>query len=51
MLGSVVVGLGIAGSVRIRDLIAPLPSSAAEKLSIRGFVSRSVPRTHIHTDT
>uniref|UniRef100_A0A9J7X554 Biliverdin reductase A n=2 Tax=Cyprinus carpio TaxID=7962 RepID=A0A9J7X554_CYPCA len=40
MLGSVVVGIGIAGSVRIRDLLAPLPSSAAEKFSIKGFVSR-----------
>ncbi|KAK9980181.1 hypothetical protein ABG768_013564 [Culter alburnus] len=40
MLGSVVVGVGIAGCVRMRDLLAPLPSSAAEKLSIKGFVSR-----------
>ncbi|XP_051557714.1 biliverdin reductase A-like [Myxocyprinus asiaticus] len=40
MFGSVVVGVGIAGCVRIRDLLAPLPSSAAEKLAIKGFVSR-----------
>ncbi|XP_072544414.1 biliverdin reductase A [Salminus brasiliensis] len=40
MLGSVVVGLGIAGSVRIRDMLAPVPSSAAEKLAVKGFVSR-----------
>ncbi|NP_001070069.1 biliverdin reductase A [Danio rerio] len=40
MLGSVVVGIGIAGSVRMRDLMAPLSSSAAEQISIRGFVSR-----------
>ncbi|XP_007250759.3 biliverdin reductase A [Astyanax mexicanus] len=40
MLGSVVVGLGIAGGVRIRDLLAPLPSSAAEKFTVKGFVSR-----------
>uniref|UniRef100_A0A673KYX4 Biliverdin reductase A-like n=1 Tax=Sinocyclocheilus rhinocerous TaxID=307959 RepID=A0A673KYX4_9TELE len=30
MLGSVVIGIGIAGCVRMRDLLAPLPSSAAE---------------------
>lgn len=40
MLGAVVVGLGIAGSVRIRDMLAPLPGSAAQKLSVKGFVSR-----------
>uniref|UniRef100_W5LJ87 Biliverdin reductase A n=1 Tax=Astyanax mexicanus TaxID=7994 RepID=W5LJ87_ASTMX len=40
MFGSVVVGLGIAGGVRIRDLLAPLPSSAAEKFTVKGFVSR-----------
>uniref|UniRef100_A0A673KXU3 Biliverdin reductase A-like n=1 Tax=Sinocyclocheilus rhinocerous TaxID=307959 RepID=A0A673KXU3_9TELE len=40
MLGSVVIGIGIAGCVRMRDLLAPLPSSAAEKFSIKGFVSR-----------
>ncbi|XP_051555077.1 biliverdin reductase A-like [Myxocyprinus asiaticus] len=40
MFGSVVVGIGIAGCVRMRDLLAPLPSSAAEKLTIKGFVSR-----------
>ncbi|KAI4895876.1 hypothetical protein NFI96_007901 [Prochilodus magdalenae] len=40
MWGSVVVGVGIAGRVRIRDLLAPLPSSAAEMFTLRGFVSR-----------
>ncbi|XP_063076324.1 biliverdin reductase A [Engraulis encrasicolus] len=40
MFGVVIVGIGIAGRVRIRDLLAPLPSSAAEKLSVKGFVSR-----------
>ncbi|XP_016146323.1 biliverdin reductase A-like [Sinocyclocheilus grahami] len=40
MLGSVVIGIGIAGCVRMRDLLTPLPSSAAEKFSIKGFVSR-----------
>ncbi|XP_062373377.1 biliverdin reductase A [Sardina pilchardus] len=40
MFGVVVVGIGIAGRVRIRDLLAPLPSSAAEKMSVKGFVSR-----------
>ncbi|KTF95373.1 hypothetical protein cypCar_00019186 [Cyprinus carpio] len=40
MLGSVVVGIGIAGCARMRDLLAPLPSSSAEKFSIKGFVSR-----------
>lgn len=34
------VGLGVAGSVRIRDMLAPLPGSAAEKLMVKGFVSR-----------
>lgn len=34
------VGLGVAGSVRIRDMLAPLPDSAAEKLSVKGFISR-----------
>ncbi|KAL7876501.1 hypothetical protein AOLI_G00114640 [Acnodon oligacanthus] len=47
MLGSVVVGVGIAGSVRIRDLLAPLSSSAAEKLTVKGFVSRrTLPEQH-----
>ncbi|KAK1173625.1 biliverdin reductase A [Acipenser oxyrinchus oxyrinchus] len=40
MFGTVVVGIGIAGRVRIRDLLSPLPSSASEKMSIKGFVSR-----------
>ncbi|KAL2096994.1 hypothetical protein ACEWY4_006201 [Coilia grayii] len=40
MFGVVVVGIGIAGRVRIRDLLAPLPSSAAEKMSVKGFISR-----------
>uniref|UniRef100_A0AAZ3PBF7 Biliverdin reductase A n=1 Tax=Oncorhynchus tshawytscha TaxID=74940 RepID=A0AAZ3PBF7_ONCTS len=40
MFGSVVVGIGTAGFVRIRDILAPLPSSAAEKLSVKGFISR-----------
>lgn len=40
MLGAVVVGIGIAGGVRIRDMLAPLPGSPAEKLSVRGFISR-----------
>lgn len=40
MLGAVVVGLGVAGSVRIRDMLAPLPGSAAEKLTVKGFISR-----------
>ncbi|XP_007895812.1 biliverdin reductase A isoform X2 [Callorhinchus milii] len=40
MLGIVVVGIGIVGKVRIRDLLNPLPSSAVEKLKPLGFVSR-----------
>lgn len=40
MFGSVVVGLGTAGSVRIRDLLAPLPGSPKEELSAKGFISR-----------
>ncbi|CAF90802.1 unnamed protein product, partial [Tetraodon nigroviridis] len=40
MFGAVVVGVGAAGTVRIRDMLAPLPGSPAEKLSLRGFVSR-----------
>lgn len=40
MLGAVVVGLGVAGSVRVRDMLAPLPGSAAEKLIVKGFISR-----------
>ncbi|XP_041039617.1 biliverdin reductase A isoform X1 [Carcharodon carcharias] len=40
MLGVIVVGIGIAGRVRIRDLLNPLPNSAIEKLKLIGFVSR-----------
>ncbi|XP_015266187.1 PREDICTED: biliverdin reductase A [Gekko japonicus] len=40
MFGTVVVGVGIAGSVRIRDLLNPLSSSPAEHLKLVGFVSR-----------
>ncbi|XP_077160064.1 biliverdin reductase A isoform X2 [Paroedura picta] len=40
MFGAVVVGVGIAGSVRIRDLLNPLPSSPAEHIKLVGFVSR-----------
>lgn len=40
MFGAVVVGIGTAGYVRIRDILAPVPGSPAEKLSIKGFVSR-----------
>ncbi|XP_034559740.1 biliverdin reductase A [Notolabrus celidotus] len=40
MFGAVVAGVGTAGYVRIRDMLAPLPGSAAEKLTVRGFISR-----------
>lgn len=40
MLGAVVVGIGTAGRVRIRDMLAALPGSPAEKVALRGFVSR-----------
>ncbi|XP_075068627.1 biliverdin reductase A [Mixophyes fleayi] len=40
MFGVVVVGIGIAGSVRIRDLLKPLQSSPSESLKLKGFVSR-----------
>ncbi|XP_028328699.1 biliverdin reductase A [Gouania willdenowi] len=40
MLGAVVVGVGIAGTVRIRDMLAPLVGTAAEKLTVKGFISR-----------
>ncbi|KAM4728133.1 biliverdin reductase A [Anableps anableps] len=40
MLGAVVVGVGTAGAVRIRDMVTPLAGSAAEKLTVRGFISR-----------
>ncbi|XP_058502249.1 biliverdin reductase A [Solea solea] len=46
MSGAVVVGLGIAGGVRIRDMLAPLAGSPAEKLQVRGFVSRRSVGTH-----
>lgn len=40
MFGAVVVGVGIAGWVRIRDMLAPLTGSPAERIAIKGFVSR-----------
>ncbi|XP_061549750.1 biliverdin reductase A [Phycodurus eques] len=40
MFGAVVVGIGTAGWVRIRDILAPLEGSYAEKLHVKGFVSR-----------
>lgn len=40
MLGVVVVGIGIAGRVRIRDLLNPMPNSPSENLKLIGFVSR-----------
>uniref|UniRef100_UPI0037E8946B biliverdin reductase A n=1 Tax=Semicossyphus pulcher TaxID=241346 RepID=UPI0037E8946B len=40
MFGAVVVGIGTAGCVRIRDILAPMPGSPAEKLTVRGFISR-----------
>ncbi|XP_026876836.2 LOW QUALITY PROTEIN: biliverdin reductase A [Electrophorus electricus] len=40
MFGAVVVGIGMAGNARIQDMLAPLPSSVAEKFSIKGFVCR-----------
>ncbi|XP_057714125.1 biliverdin reductase A [Corythoichthys intestinalis] len=40
MFGAVVVGIGTAGWVRIRDILAPLQGSSAEKLSVKGFISR-----------
>ncbi|NXA52532.1 BIEA reductase, partial [Nothocercus julius] len=40
MFGTVVVGLGIAGLARIRDLMNPMPSSPSEHLKLFGFVSR-----------
>ncbi|XP_067406469.1 biliverdin reductase A isoform X2 [Emydura macquarii macquarii] len=40
MFGTVVLGIGIAGSVRIRDLLNPMPSSPSEHLKLFGFVSR-----------
>ncbi|XP_041849003.1 biliverdin reductase A [Melanotaenia boesemani] len=40
MFGAVVIGIGAAGLVRIRDMLNPHPGSVAEKLSVRGFISR-----------
>ncbi|XP_041659440.1 biliverdin reductase A [Cheilinus undulatus] len=40
MFGAVVVGIGTAGRVRIRDILAPLRDSPAEKLTVKGFISR-----------
>ncbi|KAG2458308.1 BIEA reductase, partial [Polypterus senegalus] len=40
MFGTVVIGVGIAGRVRIRDLVNPLLSTASEKMIPKGFVSR-----------
>ncbi|XP_074508298.1 biliverdin reductase A [Sebastes fasciatus] len=40
MFGAVVVGIGTAGWVRIRDMLTPLPGSPAEKLNVKGFISR-----------
>ncbi|XP_031613305.1 biliverdin reductase A isoform X2 [Oreochromis aureus] len=40
MLGAVVVGIGTAGCVRIRDMLVPLRGSPAEKLTVKGFISR-----------
>ncbi|XP_026170385.1 biliverdin reductase A [Mastacembelus armatus] len=40
MFGVVVVGIGTAGWVRIRDMLAPLPGSSAENLLVQGFISR-----------
>lgn len=34
------VGIGTAGYVRIRDILAPLPGSSVEKLTVKGFISR-----------
>lgn len=42
MHGCVVVGIGMAGQARIRDLLTPLASSAAEIFTLKGLVSRSV---------
>ncbi|KAM8851118.1 biliverdin reductase A isoform 2-T2 [Spinachia spinachia] len=40
MWGAVVVGVGTAGWVRIRDMLVPLPGSPAANLSVKGFISR-----------
>lgn len=42
MFGCVVAGIGMAGRVRIRDLLTPLPSSTTEIFALKGFVSRLV---------
>ncbi|XP_072220051.1 biliverdin reductase A [Leuresthes tenuis] len=46
MFGAVVVGLGTAGWVRIRDMLTPQPGSPAEKLAVKGFISRRSLNTH-----
>nr|XP_020475283.1 biliverdin reductase A [Monopterus albus]XP_020475284.1 biliverdin reductase A [Monopterus albus]XP_020475285.1 biliverdin reductase A [Monopterus albus]XP_020475286.1 biliverdin reductase A [Monopterus albus] len=40
MFGAVVVGIGRVGLVRIRDMLAPLPGSSAENITVKGFISR-----------
>lgn len=40
MFGAVVVGIGTAGWVRIRDMLAPALGTPAEKLAVKGFISR-----------
>ncbi|TNN33890.1 Biliverdin reductase A [Liparis tanakae] len=40
MLGAVVVGVGLAGCVRIRDMSAPPAGSPAPTMQVRGFISR-----------
>ncbi|XP_068197548.1 biliverdin reductase A isoform X2 [Antennarius striatus] len=40
MFRAVVVGVGTAGQVRIRDVLNPLPGSPAMKLRASGFISR-----------
>lgn len=40
MFGAAVVGIGIAGWVRIRDMLVPLPGSPAENIVVKGFISR-----------
>ncbi|XP_061746351.1 biliverdin reductase A [Nerophis ophidion] len=40
MFGAAVVGVGTAGRVRIRDMLAPLTGSPAQQLTLKGFVSR-----------
>ncbi|KAM3865903.1 biliverdin reductase A [Diretmus argenteus] len=40
MFGAVVVGVGIAGQVRIRDLQVPQPGRTGGRLTVKGFISR-----------